>query len=61
MDEVEAAAGAVREARGALAEAERRRDEAIRTALEQGVPVTQIASATGLTRMRVYQVRDGRR
>jgi DNA-binding phage protein len=34
---------------------------AIRRAVEMGVPVSQIASAAGISRERVYQIRDGRR
>lgn len=37
------------------------RDDAIREALAAGVPVSGIVRAAGLTRARVYQIRDGRR
>jgi DNA-binding phage protein len=33
----------------------------IRRAIEMGVPVTRIAAAAGVSRERVYQIRDGRR
>ncbi len=61
MDEVKAAAAAVEQARLALERAEQRRNTAIRAALADQVPVSEIAAATGLSRLRVYQVRDGRR
>lgn len=38
-----------------------RRDAAIRSALSEGVPVREIVAHTGLSRERVYQIRDGRR
>ncbi len=56
--------------RTAFALAERRRvasiaeDElasAIRIALRSGVPATEIAELAGISRARVYQIRDGRR
>lgn len=59
------AAYARQEAADADADAERKLREAIRAAVPQGqkplVPVDQVASITGLTRSRVYQIRDGRR
>ncbi|MEU3283288.1 hypothetical protein [Streptomyces antibioticus] len=33
----------------------------VQTALRAGMPVTKISSITGLSRERVYQIRDGRR
>lgn len=45
--------------RARVAEDELARD--IRTALAEGVSATQIAEAAGITRARVYQIRDGRR
>lgn len=39
----------------------RRRDAAIRAALKEGVSVREIVKRTGLSRERVYQIRDGRR
>lgn len=52
---------AVEDASRALAEAEQERDEAIRTAVKAGVSVISIANAAGLSRARIYQIRDGRR
>ncbi|MFI2216508.1 hypothetical protein ACH47B_06445 [Rhodococcus sp. NPDC019627] len=37
------------------------RDDAVRDALEAGVSVIQAADAAGLTKWRVYQIRDRRR
>lgn len=37
------------------------RDERIRSAIAAGVPVITIAKRAGLSRARVYQIRDGRR
>jgi len=37
------------------------RDNAIRQALASEVPVSQIAEMTGLSRSRIYQIRDSRR
>ncbi len=37
------------------------RDATIRAALKEGVPVREIVAHTGLSRERVYQIRDGRR
>lgn len=37
------------------------RDDAIRSALAEGVPVATLVSETGLSRARIYQIRDGRR
>ncbi|WP_454050093.1 hypothetical protein [Cellulomonas sp. Marseille-Q8402] len=55
-------------ARDALFEAEKRatkardaRDEAIRKALDDGFPVSDIALVSDLRRERIYQIRDGRR
>lgn len=38
-----------------------RRDAAVRNALAKSVPVKDIVADTGLSRQRVYQIRDGRR
>lgn len=38
-----------------------RRDNAVRKALAEGTPVREIVEHTGLSRERVYQIRDGRR
>lgn len=41
--------------------AEKERDESIRIAIEAGHSVIGIANSAGLSRSRVYQIRDGRR
>jgi hypothetical protein len=51
----------VRAAEVALAEATERRDDAVRALLAQGFSAPALASSLGLTRSRVYQIRDGRR
>lgn len=33
----------------------------IRIAVRQGIPVIEVAEAAGISRERVYQIRDGRR
>jgi hypothetical protein len=38
-----------------------RRDNLLRKALAEGTPVREIVELTGLSRERVYQIRDGRR
>jgi hypothetical protein len=45
----------------ALGHAEKARDEAIRAAIKAGASVISIANAAGLSRARIYQIRDGRR
>lgn len=45
--------------RSAQIDAERRR--AIRDALAGGIGPTELARLTGLSRARIYQIRDGRR
>lgn len=47
--------------RGFAAEAEKELAVLIRGAVEAGGSVTGIARAAGLSRERVYQIRDGRR
>lgn len=37
------------------------RDQRIRDLLESGASPTELAQATGLTRVRIYQIKDGRR
>jgi hypothetical protein len=44
-----------------IGQAEKARDEAIRAALDAGHSVISIAKAAGLSRERIYQIRDGRR
>ncbi|MFE1272056.1 hypothetical protein [Streptomyces sp. NPDC058758] len=41
--------------------AEQKRDDAIRAAINAGHSVIGIANAAGLSRARIYQIRDGRR
>lgn len=54
LDEISAAAQAI-------TEEEQRRDQLIRQAVTNRIAVTAIAEAAGLSRARVYQIRDGRR
>jgi hypothetical protein len=35
--------------------------DAIRNAIRVGVPVLQLVTVTGLSRARIYQIRDGKR
>ena len=56
-----AALAEVEAATAARSEAERTWREAVRSAVAAGVPVIAIAAAAGVSRERVYQVRDGRR
>lgn len=51
----------ITEAAITIAEAEEVRDDYIRAAINARVPVTGIAAAAGLTRGRIYQIRDNRR
>ncbi|MGW1119245.1 hypothetical protein ACWD5B_19390 [Streptomyces tanashiensis] len=44
-----------------MAAAEQERDEKIRAAIAAGYPVISIAGHAGLSRARIYQIRDGRR
>lgn len=52
---------AIEDAAARLANAEGERDDAIRKALTEGASVIAIASAAGLSRARIYQIRDRRR
>ncbi|MEU0393795.1 hypothetical protein ABZ208_13630 [Streptomyces sp. NPDC006208] len=52
---------AVEDAAARLARAEGERNETIRKALDAGAAVISIANAAGLSRARIYQIRDGRR
>lgn len=54
-------AQAVEEARDMLKHAESERDKAIRAALDSGCEVKDIVPVTGVSRARIYQIRDGRR
>jgi hypothetical protein len=49
----------LRDAQAQVDEAEARRDAAVRAAIERGMRIVDIAEAAGLTRGRVYQIRDG--
>lgn len=61
MQILEEAVAALRQAEEVVAEATRRRDDAVRGAIADGVPVTAIAEQAGLSKARVYQIRDHRR
>ena len=61
MEILTEAVDARRQAEQAVAEATRRRDDAVRQAIGDGVPVTAIADRAGLSKARVYQIRDHRR
>lgn len=61
LAEVAKSAESVREAMGALTVAQAARDEAVRAALLAGISVKDLVPASGLTRSRVYQIRDYRR
>lgn len=52
-----------RRAAAAAESAAAREDQAavIRQAIAEGIGVAEIVQLTGLTRMRIYQIRDGRR
>lgn len=49
------------EARAKADEAEKHWQSVIRIALSQGASATEIAEAAGISKARVYQIRDGRR
>ena len=59
LAEVQAQARQVELARRRAAAAEQKLHELIRTALAAGKGATAIAAATGLSRARVYQIRNG--
>jgi len=61
MDILGEAVDALRQAEEVVAEATRRRDDAVRRAIADGVPVASIAEQAGLSKARVYQIRDHRR
>lgn len=52
---------AVADAAAAIGDAERGRDERIRSAIAAGVPIIAVAKKANLSRARIYQIRDGRR
>lgn len=49
------------EARESVARKEQEVAEAVRGALAEGASATELAKAVGISRARVYQIRDGRR
>ena len=49
-------ASEVRRTSEALRELTRRRDQAVREAHEEGVPVTKIAAEAGVTRPTIYRI-----
>jgi DNA-binding phage protein len=59
--EVEQAAHTIVLLRQDVKAAEAELAEQVKYALEQGVGVTQVARAAGLSRERIYQIKDGRR
>lgn len=59
--ELEGAATSRRVADGMLAAAEQRFTWAVRDAIRAEIPVSEIAKLSGLSRSRIYQIRDGRR
>jgi hypothetical protein len=65
MPPAEADLKAATQAKAAFADVAEGSDEqfrqAVRTALQQDVPVRRIQQLTGLSRARIYQIRDGRR
>ncbi|MDM4761898.1 hypothetical protein QT381_02625 [Galbitalea sp. SE-J8] len=52
---------AEQETADAHARAVRTRDDAVRAAITARTSVAKIVEATGLSRARIYQIRDGRR
>lgn len=61
LEDVEHAKYDVLAARDNVTIAEGALADTIRFVLSEGVPVTAVAQAAGLSRERVYQIRDGRR
>lgn len=57
-DAIRRASTGVYAAQAALAAAEAQRDDAIRAALADGTRVVDLVSWTGLSRPRIYQIRD---
>lgn len=47
-------------ARANRQDAHTHRDDLIRTELSRNVPVVELCKVTGLSRARIYQIRDGR-
>lgn len=44
-----------------LTEAQKARDNAVREALDSGVSINELIAPTGLSKARLYQIRDRRR
>jgi hypothetical protein len=58
---VETVAGLLRQARDVVTRYEDRLAGEVRAALRAGVSAADVADAAGISRARVYQIRDGRR
>lgn len=61
LAKIRTAAGRRSEARAIAAAAEGERDQLVRDALAAGIPASTVAAAAGLSKPRMYQIRDGRR
>lgn len=61
IDELKDAAEGVDDARDDLDAAEKNLRRSVQEALEDGVPATRVAQVLGVSRARVYQLRDGKR
>ncbi len=59
--ELQDAAEGVDDARDDLDAAERNLRRSVQEALEDGLPATRVAQVLGVSRARVYQIRDGKR
>lgn len=58
--DLERAVLALEEARHDVRSMERERDQIIRECLELGWTVTELAELTGVSRQRIYQVKEGK-
>lgn len=61
LEAVRAARRAYDVARARAAQLETARDDAIRAAIDAGYPIADVADAAGVSKPRVYQIRDRRR
>lgn len=61
VDVVASRAARLAEARESVARKEIEVAEAVRNALAEGAPAVKVAEAAGISRARVYQIRDGKR
>lgn len=59
--ELQDAAEGVDDARDDLDHAEKNLRRSVQEALEDGLPATRVAQVLGVSRARVYQIRDGKR